>query len=45
MTGTLLEDQYIFLIISRSFLLRIEMFQIKVVEEIKIHFMFSNFLF
>jgi hypothetical protein len=34
MTGTLLEDQYIFLIISCSFLLRIEMFQAKVVEKI-----------
>ena len=34
-TGTLHEEQYIYLIISRSFLLRVSMFQTKVVEEIK----------
>jgi hypothetical protein len=43
MTGILLEDQYIFLIISHSFLLRIGMFQTKVVEKIKTHFVFGNF--
>ena len=36
-TGTLHEDQYTFLIILRSFLLRKKMFQTKVVEEIKTH--------
>jgi hypothetical protein len=45
MTGTLHEDQYVFLIISCSFLFRIKIVQTKLVEEIKIHFMFSNFFF
>ena len=41
-TGTLHEDQYIFLIISLSFLLRIRNVSEKVVEKIKIHFTFNN---
>jgi hypothetical protein len=36
-TSTLREDQYTFFIISRSFLLRMKMFQTKVVEKIKTH--------
>jgi len=44
-TGTLHEDRYTFLIISRSILLGM-MFQTKVVEKIKIHIlMISNFFF
>jgi hypothetical protein len=38
MAGTLHEDQYTFLIILALFLLQLEMFQAKVVEEIKTHF-------
>jgi len=41
MTGTLHEDQYTFLIISRF--LEYEMIQTKVVEKIKTHFVFNNF--
>ena len=40
MTGTLHEDQYTFMIMSRSFFLDKEMFQTKVVEKIKIHIVF-----
>jgi hypothetical protein len=41
MTGTLHEDQYTCLIF-RSFLLRMIMFQVKVVEKIKTHFIHRN---
>ena len=45
MNDILHEDQYIFLIISRSVLLRIRNFSDQVVEKIKTHiFMFRNFL-
>ena len=37
MTGTLLEDQYRFLINSRSFLLKREIFQTKILEKMKTH--------
>jgi len=37
------EDQYTFMIISRSILPRMEVFQVEVVEETKIHFTFNNF--
>jgi len=42
-TGTTLEGQYTFLIISRSFLLRIRNFLDKALEEIKTHVSFPVF--
>ena len=44
-TGILQEDQYTFLIVSRSILLGIRIFQRKVVEKIKIHVLHSNHFF
>ena len=44
-TGTLNDDQYIFLIISRSFLLTMRNVSAKVLKKIKTHFMFSKFFF
>jgi hypothetical protein len=41
---TLLEDQFTFLIIFLSILLKTEMFQIKIVEKINTHF-WSNIFF
>jgi len=43
--GTLHEQQYIFLIIFRSDVLRTKVFQTKVVEQIETHFVFNNFFF
>jgi len=43
--GTLHEDQYALLIIYRSVIPRMRMFQIKLVEKIKTHFVFSKFFF
>jgi hypothetical protein len=40
-TGTLREDQYTFLIISRSVPLGMRMFQTKLVDKIKIHILYS----
>jgi len=46
MTGTFGEDQYIFLIISRSFLLRMKNVSDKLCSENQnAHFMFSNIFF
>ena len=45
MTGTLHEDQYTFLIISRSVLLRMKYFLDKFVEKIKTHVMSNLFFF
>ena len=43
MKGILREDQYTFMIISRSVILRMRNFSDQVAEKIKIHiFMFSN---
>ena len=39
--GTTREDQYTFLIISRSFLLRMRLLQTNVTEKIKTHILFS----
>ena len=44
-TGTSHEDQYTFMIISRAILLRMKMFQTKVLNKIKTHFIFNNFYF
>ena len=44
-TGTLHEDQHIFLIILAQFVLEGETFQSKFGEKIKTHFMFNNFFF
>ena len=44
-TGTLHEDQYIFMIISRSVLRRMRNAADKNAEKINTHFMFSNFFF
>ena len=44
MTGTLHEDQYTFLITSRSFLLRMRNISDKSLKKIKTHFEFSNVL-
>jgi len=43
--GTLHEDQYAFLIVSRSIIPRMRMFQTKVVEKIKTHFVPITFFF
>jgi len=43
--GTLHEDQYTFLLHRAQFYLELKMLQTKVVEEIKTHFLFSNFFF
>jgi len=43
--GTLHEQQYTFLIISHSDVLRTKVFQTKVVEKIETHFVFNNFFF
>jgi len=42
-TGTLLEDEYTFLIVSRSIHLMMRNVSDKVVEKIKTHFLFNNF--
>jgi len=44
-TGTLHEEQYTFMMISFSVLLRMKMSQTKLVENIKTHFMYNNFFF
>ena len=41
MKGTLHEDQYTFFIISRSVILRMKKFQIKVLEKPETHVLFS----
>jgi len=43
-TGTLLEDEYTFLIITRSIHLITRNVFDKVVEKIKTHFLFRNFV-
>ena len=43
--GTLHGDQYIFLIISVSVLLRMRNVSDKIVEKIKTHILYSNFFF
>jgi hypothetical protein len=45
MTGTLYNDQYTFMIVSRSVRLRMRNVQTSVVEKIKTHFIFNNFFF
>jgi hypothetical protein len=45
MKGTLHEDQHTFYVTACLFLLRMGMFQTKVVEKIKTHFGFGNFFF
>ena len=44
-TGTLREDQYTFMIVSPQFFSEWKMFQTKVVEKIKTHFIFYNLFF
>jgi hypothetical protein len=46
MTGTLRENQYTFLIISRSVLLKMKkMFQTKVLEKLETHILYSIIVF
>ena len=44
MTGNLHEDQYTFLMVTRSVLLRIKKFQTKFVEKIKTHILLTYLL-